>query len=68
MSIYGTTRIALRKKFEGEFYVKIIQNLKESVITKLLFNESCKTIGHGFTVQLYKLEVYLHKPKDAISI
>ena len=29
-----TTRIALGKKFEGDFSVKIIQNLKKSVISK----------------------------------
>ena len=61
----STTRIGLRKKFEGDFSVKIIQNLKKSVIVKLLFNESCITVGHGFTVQLYKLEVSLLKPQDA---
>ena len=55
-------------KFEGDFSVKIIQNLKKSVIVKLLFNESCITVGNGFTVQLYKLEVSLPKPKDATSI
>ena len=58
----------LGKKFEGDFSVKIIKNLKKSVIVKLLFNESCITVGHGFTVQLYKLEVSLLKPKDANSI
>ena len=57
-----------RKKIEGDFSVKIIQNLKKSVIVKLLFNESCITVGNGFTVQLYKLEVSLPKPKDATSI
>ena len=64
----STTRIGLRKKFEGDFSVKIIQNIKKSVIVKLLFNESCIIVCHGFTVQLYKLAVSLPKPKDATSV
>ena len=64
----STTRIALRKKNEGDFSFKIIQKLKKSVIVKLLFNESCITIGQYFTFQLYKLEVSLPKPKGATSI
>ena len=63
----STTRIALRKIFECVYSVKIIQNLKKSVIIKLLFNESCITVGIAFTVQLYKLEVSLLKPMDATS-
>ena len=63
-----STRIALRKKIEGDFSVKIIQYLMKSVIVKLLFNKSCITEVHGFTIQLYKLEVSLPKPKDANSI
>ena len=58
----------LGKNIEGDVSVKIIKNLKKSVIVKLLFNESCITVGHGFTVPLYKLEVSLLKPKDANSI
>ena len=46
----STTGIALRKKIEGDFSFKIIQYLKKSVIVKLLFNESCITVGNGFTV------------------
>ena len=64
----STTWIALRKNFEGDFSVKIIQYLKKSLIVKLLFNKSCITVVHGFTVQLYKLEVSSPKPKDATSI
>ena len=63
-----TTRIALGKKNEGDFSVKIMQNLKKSVIVKVLFNESCIIVGHGLTVQLYKLKVSLLKPKNANSI
>ena len=44
------TRIALWKKIEGVFSVKIIQNLKKSVIVKLLFNDICITVSNGFTV------------------
>ena len=54
------------EKFEGDFSVKIIQYLKKSVIVKLLFNKICITVVN--TVQLYKLEVSLPKPKDATSI
>ena len=48
----STTRIALRKQFEGDFSVKIKKNhnLKKSVVVKLLFNESCITVDNGFTV------------------
>ena len=56
------------KKIDSDFSFKIIQNLKKSVIVKLLFNESCITLGHDFTVQLYKVEFSLPKPKDATSI
>ena len=37
----------LGKKFEGDFSVKIIKNLKKSEIVKLLFNESCITVDHA---------------------
>ena len=39
-----------RKKNQGNFSFKIIQNLKKSVIVKLPFNDSCITVGHGFTI------------------
>ena len=42
--------------------------MKKSVIVKLLFNESCIIVCHGFTVQLYKLAVSLPKPRDATSV
>ena len=44
----STTRIAFGEKFEGHFSVKIIQNLKKSVIVKFPFNESCITVGNRF--------------------
>ena len=56
------------KKIDSDFSFKIIQNLKKSVIVKLLFNESYITVGHDFTFQLDKLEVSILKPKDATSI
>ena len=56
------------KKIEGDFSFKIIQNLKKSVIVKLLLEDSCITVGHGFTVQLDKLEVSVPNPKGATSI
>ena len=51
MKAFGkSARIALRKKIEGVFSVKIIQNMKKSVIVKLLFNDICITVSDGFTV------------------